>query len=132
MARPRKDDKTEYIGLHFDLTLENAQKFSDCYKKSGCKTKTQFLISMLNSYDDIKKLEDLKDGLFDEILKHRNLLLNATNNINQIAKQINTMGYSASENEILTSLEEIKNIIPELKKRSDELLKKSYSMMKKL
>ncbi|MCQ2082134.1 MAG: MobC family plasmid mobilization relaxosome protein [Lachnospiraceae bacterium] len=132
MARPRKEEKTEFVGMNFKLTIPKYILFEECYKKSECKTKTQFLISMLNSYDDIKKLEDLKDGLFDEILKHRNLLLNATNNINQIAKQINTMGYSASENDIISSLEEIKNVLPELKKRSDELLKKSYTMMKKL
>ncbi len=74
----------------------------------------------------------MDDAMFNELLKHRNLLLNIANNINQIAKQVNISGYAAEENEIKYYLEEVKNIIPELKKRSDELLKKSYTIMKRM
>lgn len=132
MARPRKETKTKYVSIHVDLSEDKAALFRDCYKKSGCRSKVQFLCEMLHNYDRIKKVQDMDDAMFNELLKHRNLLLNIANNINQIAKQVNISGYAAEENEIKYYLEEVKNIIPELKKRSDELLKKSYTIMKRM
>lgn len=132
MARPRKEVKTEYVSFHFDLTTEKAALFRECYRRSGCRSKVQFLCEMLHNYERIEKIQNIDTNLFDEILKHRNLLINATSNLNQIAKAVNTLGYSASEGEIKRSLEEVKSILPLLKERSDELLKKSYEIMKKI
>lgn len=132
MARPRKEVKTEYVSFHFDLTTEKAALFRECYRRSGCRSKVQFLCEMLHNYERIEKIQNIDTNLFDEILKHRNLLINATSNLNQIAKAVNTLGYSASEGEIKRSLEEVKSILPLLKERSDELLKKSYAIMKKI
>lgn len=132
MARPRKETKTEYISFHFDLTTEKAALFRECYRRSGCRSKVQFLCEMLHNYDRIEKVQNIDFVLFEELLKHRNLLINATTNINQIAKQVNTLGYSATEEDIKRSLEEVKSILPELKERSDDLLKKSYQVMKKI
>ena len=132
MARPRKEVKTEYVSFHFDLTTEKAALFRECYRRSGCRSKVQFLCEMLHNYERIEKIQNIDTNLFDEILKHRNLLINATSNLNQIAKAVNTLGYSASEGEIKRSLKEVKSILPLLKERSDELLKKSYAIMKKI
>ena len=132
MARPRKEVKTEYVSFHFDLTTEKAALFRECYRRSGCRSKVQFLCEMLHNYGRIEKIQNFDSELFDEILKHRNLLINATSNLNQIAKAVNTLGYSATDGEIKRSLEEVKSILPLLKERRDELLKKSYNIMKKI
>lgn len=132
MARPRKEVKTEYVSFHFDLTTEKAALFRECYRRSGCRSKVQFLCEMLHNYGRIEKIQNIDSELFDELLKHRNLLINATSNLNQIAKAVNTLGYSATDGEIKRSLEEVKSILPLLKERSDELLKKSYNIMKKI
>jgi hypothetical protein len=132
MARPRKEVKTEYVSFHFDLTTEKAALFRECYRRSGCRSKVQFLCEMLHNYERIEKIQNIDSILFDELLKHRNLLINATSNLNQIAKAVNTLGYSATEGEIKRSLDEVKSILPLLKERSDELLKKSYNVMKKI
>lgn len=132
MARPRKEVKTEYVSFHFDLTTEKAALFRECYRRSGCRSKVQFLCEMLHYYGRIEKIQNIDSELFDELLKHRNLLINATSNLNQIAKAVNTLGYSATEGEIKRSLEDVKSILPLLKERSDELLKKSYNIMKKI
>ncbi len=132
MARPRKEVKTEYISFHFDLTTEKAALFRECYRRSGCRSKVQFLCEMLHNYERIEKIQNIDSILFDELLKHRNLLINATSNLNQIAKAVNTLGYSATEGEIKRNLDEVKSILPLLKERSDELLKKSYNVMKKI
>lgn len=89
-------------------------------------------MEMVSNYDRIKKLKDLDDGMFHEVLKHRNLLSNIANNLNQIAKQVNISGYAASDLEIKSALKEVENLIPELRKRSDELHKKSNILLKKL
>lgn len=132
MARPRKEEKTEYIDYHFKLTLTKSEMFEQCYEKSGCRSKTQFLMDMVMDYDRIKKLQDIDDTMFDEVLQHRRLILNIANNINQIAKQVNTSGYAATDNEIKNLLIAVENFIPELKNRSDELLKKSNTFLRKV
>jgi len=131
MARPRKEIKTEYKSLYFDLSIANADKFNECYKKSGCRTKVQFLMEMIHNYDRIKKIQEMDDAMFDEILAHRKLLLNVTNNINQIAKEINTLGFAAEYSDIKVITEQMEALIPELKERSGELLKKTNVFMKK-
>lgn len=125
MARPRNEVKTEYVRLHIDLSLENGKRFDDCFQKSGCPTKVKFLMQMVNNYDRLKRIKEIDDSMFEEILKHRRAILSISNNINQIAKQINTMGYAAENSDIKNCLEDIQGILPDLKERSDELLKKT-------
>lgn len=130
MARPRKEIKTEYVRIHIDLSIENGTRFHECYKKSGCNTKVQFLMQMVNNYDRLKRIKEIDDALFEEILRHRRLILGVANNINQIAKQVNTLGFAAEKSDIKYLLEDMNSILPDLKERSDELLKKTNIFLK--
>ena len=49
---------------------------------------------------------------------------------NQIAKQVNTLGFAAEKSDIKYLLEDMKSILPDLKERSDELLKKTNVFLK--
>mgnify|MGYP003300558102 CR=1 FL=1 len=131
MARPRKETPTVFYNHIFKLSEANHLLVEECYKTSGCRTRVQFLMEMIHNYDRIKKIQEMDDAMFDEILAHRKLLLNVTNNINQIAKEINTLGFAAEYSDIKVITEQMEALIPELKERSGELLKKTNVFMKK-
>lgn len=129
MARPIKEKKTVFVQFNVWLSEEKADYVKCCYNDSGCSTKAQFLLEILHDYKRIKQMKVLDETLMNELIKHRNLLSNATSNINQVAKQINTLGYASSEKDIKLGLEKMLYFVDILKKRSDELLEKAYSIM---
>lgn len=85
---------------------------------------------MIQGYHCIKKKKDYDESIIDELISLHNLFSNIGSNINQIAKQVNTLGYAASQNDIRASLEKVKDILPTLKECANEVLEKTYSISK--
>lgn len=129
MARPRNSDKTIFKQWNAFLPEEQYEELMRCYKSSGCTSKVQFLCHICRHFDSISAKTQIDESVIDELMDGRRLLNNVSNNVNQVAKQVNVLGYAAEHEDIRRSLESLLLQIEEVKKISEKMLKKAYKIV---
>lgn len=131
MGRPRNKEKTVFKQWNISLTEEEYNKLNDCYNGSGCRSKAQFMCEIVQYYSQISRIKELDDSVIDELLASRRLLNNIASNVNQVAKQVNVLGYAAEHEDIRESIEILKKEMDDSKKLAEKLMKKAYIILNK-
>lgn len=129
MGRPRNEKATVYKQWNVFLTEQDYAELSKCYKQSGCTSKVQFMCQISKYYDKITMLKSSDDKIIDELLEDRRALLGAATNINQIAKQVNILGYAAEEEDIRNRLSVVEEEVKKMREIAEKLLRKAYKVI---
>lgn len=129
MGRPRNTEKTIFRQWNVSLTEEDYNSLMECYRRSGCVSKVQFMCRIVAYEEKISSRIRVEERIIDELLDCRRLLANIASNINQIAKQANTQGYAAEESDIRDHLHRLEEEVVRINDIGGKLLKKAYKIM---
>lgn len=94
-GRPRIQDEKKnrhYKSLVIKMNEDEYEEFEKCFARSGLKEKKNFVLSCTESVDEWRSWSDEGQEAFQRIVEFNSLLRSIGNNINQIAKQVNTRG----------------------------------------
>lgn len=94
-GRPRiRDEKQNkhYKSLVIKMNEDEYNEFEKCFSRSGLREKKNFVLSCTGSVDEWRAWRKEGQEAFQRIVEFNSLLRSIGNNINQIAKQVNTRG----------------------------------------
>ncbi len=122
-GRPQKGDGDKVSKMIvFKLNKNEHEKFEEYFKKSGFKTKKEFLLKSVENARVANDIVTDRISLLKDLAKYKSDFGHIGSNINQVAHIVNSIGYASTEAEIASRLAEMTGYLDMVEKKTNQIL----------
>lgn len=122
-GRPKKEySQTNCRNILFELNVEQKNTFEREFAKSGERHKKTFFMKAISNYNSVQSVVKDRELLSQKLVKVIGDYGHLNSNVNQIAHQVNVLGYAITEEQMSAKLDEVHASLSDIKKQIEKLL----------